>query len=112
MSTVVIFGSNVGATPLIHALAKRGYEALVLGHDPRQMGAKIACRFKHINYRNLESSIKALSSENEIVGYVPGAHDLCYLAYAKYMDYLAGRGDSYEQRFEAVHNKARFRQLL
>jgi hypothetical protein len=112
MSTIVIFGGNVGVTPLIHSIKKSGYEVLVLGHDPGQMGCKRADRFKKINYRKLESIREALSDENDIAGYVPGAHDLCYLAYAKYLDHLSGHDDFHESRFELLHNKTKFRDLL
>jgi hypothetical protein len=112
MSTIVIFGSNVGIIPLVQKLKGLVDKVLVLGHDQNQMGAKVADEFKKIDYRNLESIKFALSKEENIVGYVPGAHDLHYLAYSKYKDYLNGSKNEYENSFDLIHNKNKFRSFL
>ena len=112
MSTIVIFGSNVGVVPLIQKLKGLVGKVLVLGHDQYQTGSKVADEFKKIDYRNLESIISALSEEENIVGYVPGAHDLHYLAYSKYKDYLNGSINEHENSFEIIHNKNKFRSIL
>jgi hypothetical protein len=110
--TIIVFGSNIASLSIVKYIKKYVARVIVLGHDEEQMGAIIADEFKKINYRDLNTIIKATENEKNIIGCIPSGHDLSYLAYALYLDHRENKLNNRVELFEKIHNKLYFRRNL